>query len=77
MEYSAVGWVPPRTPEVTLESERIGSTFEDALTSREFGTDLRALPNQCGKPCRKLNPPGGSRSSSVALTVSVSADPVV
>lgn len=36
-----------------------------------------ALPNQKGKPCLKLNPPGGSLSSSVALTVSELKDPVV
>lgn len=34
-------------------------------------------PNQCGKPCLRLKPPGGSRSSSVALTVSELEDPVV
>lgn len=49
----------------------------DPLTSRELGTDRLARPNQCGKPCRRLNPPGGKRSSSVALTVSVSEEPVV
>lgn len=36
-----------------------------------------ALPNQKGKPCLKLNPPGGSLSSSNALTVSELRDPVV
>lgn len=36
-----------------------------------------ALPNQCGNPCRRLNPPGGSRSSSVALTGSSLAEPVL
>lgn len=35
------------------------------------------LPNQCGNPCLRLKPPGGSRSSSVALTVSELEDPVV
>ena len=49
----------------------------DPLTSRELAADGRARPNHCGKPCRRLKPPGGSRSSSVALTVSVSEDPVV
>ena len=34
-------------------------------------------PNQCGNPCLRLKPPGGSRSSSVALTVSEPDDPVV
>lgn len=34
-------------------------------------------PNQCGNPCLRLKPPGGSRSSSVALTVSELEDPVV
>lgn len=36
-----------------------------------------ALPNQWGNPYRKLNPPGGNLSSSVALTVSELKDPVV
>lgn len=36
-----------------------------------------ALPNQWGNPCRRLNPPGGNLSSSVALTVSELRDPVV
>lgn len=38
---------------------------------------FRDLPNQKGKPCLKLNPPGGNLSSSVALTVSELGDPVV
>lgn len=51
-------------------------TFLD--DAAEFAALFFALPNQCGKPCLKLNPPGGSLSSSVALTVSVaSSDPVV
>lgn len=51
-------------------------TFLD--DAAEFVALFLALPNQCGKPCLRLNPPGGSLSSSVALTVSVvSADPVV
>ena len=33
--------------------------------------------NQLGNPCLKLNPPGGSLSSSVALTVSELDEPVV
>jgi hypothetical protein len=41
------------------------------------GSFLWARPNQFGKPCLRLNPPGGSLSSSVALTVSASEDPVV
>lgn len=35
------------------------------------------LPNQCGNPCLRLNPPGGNLSSSDALTVSEFDDPVV
>jgi hypothetical protein len=68
---------------VALVSERTGVALKaglgavDSLTLRELGCDLRARPNQSGKPCRKLNPPGGSRSSSVALTVSVCEEPVV
>jgi len=38
---------------------------------------LCVLRNQCGKPCLRLKPPGGRRSSSVALTVSKLEDPVV
>ena len=49
----------------------------DPLTLRELVADLCARPNHCGKPCRRLKPPGGRRSSSVALTVSVSEEPVV
>ena len=41
----------------------------DLLESREA---LRSRPNHCGKPCRRLKPPGGSLSWSVALTVSAS-----
>ena len=51
------------------------------LTCLEESTEERpllcALLNQRGKPCRRLKPPGGSLSSSVALTVSELADPVV
>lgn len=54
-----------------------GLPTPDPLTLRELAADRRARPNHCGNPCRRLNPPGGSRSSSVALTVSVSDDPVV
>ena len=36
-----------------------------------------ALSNQCGNPCLRLKPPGGRRSSSVALTVSELEDPVL
>lgn len=35
------------------------------------------LPNQWGNAYRRLNPPGGNLSSSVALTVSELRDPVV
>lgn len=55
----------------------VGLATPDALTLRELTVDLRARPNHCGNPCRRLKPPGGSLSSSVALTVSVSDDPVV
>lgn len=65
--------VDDRGPVVT----RVGLLIVDPLTSRELGADLRARPNHCGKPCRRLKPPGGSLSSSVALTVSVSSDAVV
>jgi hypothetical protein len=41
----------------------------DRTESREA---LRWPPNHCGKPWRKLKPPGGSLSRSVALTVLVS-----
>lgn len=44
---------------------------------REGSALFRLRPNQWGNPCRKLNPPGGRRPSSVALTVSVSEEPVV
>lgn len=66
-----------------LKSEGAGGVEDtglptiDPLTSRDVGADFRARPNQCGKPCRRLKPPGGRRSSSVALTVSVSEEPVV
>ncbi len=43
----------------------------------EEGTLLSALLNQCGKRCLRLKPPGGRRSSSVALTVSEFEDPVL
>lgn len=56
---------------------RTGLATPDPLTLREVAADLRARPNHCGNPWRRLNPPGGSRSSSVALTVSVSEEPVV
>ena len=52
-----------------------------SLTCLEFDSEVLALlwdrPNQWGKPCRRLNPPGRSRSSSVALTVSELEEPVV
>ena len=39
-----------------------------SLTFLEFGSEVLALlwdrPNQCGNPCRRLKPPGGSRPSS-------------
>lgn len=54
-----------------------GVPVPDPLTVREFAGDLRERPNQCGNPWRRLKPPGGNRSSSVALTVSVSEEPVV
>lgn len=38
---------------------------------------LLPRPNQAGKPCLRLNPPGGRRSSSVALTVPPSCISVV
>lgn len=38
---------------------------------------LLPRPNQPGKPCLRLKPPGGSRSSSVALTVPPSCISVV
>lgn len=38
---------------------------------------LLPRPNQPGNPCRKLKPPGGRRSSSVALTVPPSCMSVV
>jgi len=50
-------------------------TFRDVVA--ELGALRLARPNQCGKPCRRLKPPGGNRSSSVALTVSVSVLPVL
>lgn len=43
----------------------------------EDGALFCVLPNQCGNPCLKLKPPGGSLLSSVALTVSEVEDPVV
>lgn len=45
-------------------------TFLDVFV--EPGALLRSRPNQCGNPCRRLKPPGGSLSSSVALCVSAS-----
>lgn len=50
-------------------------TFLEVVTE-----DLGLLcdrPNQYGNPCLRLKPPGGRRSSSVALTVSELEDPVV
>lgn len=38
---------------------------------------LLPRPNQLGKPCLRLKPPGGRRSSSVALTVPPSCISVV
>ena len=53
----------------------------DPLTFLEEATEgvilFSALPNQCENPCLKLKPPGGRRSSSVALTVSELRDPVL
>lgn len=46
--------------------------FPDATPLRRL-----ALPNQWGNPWRRLNPPGGSRSSSVALTGSSLAELVL
>lgn len=43
----------------------------------EEETLFSALPNQCGNPSLRLKPPGGRRSSSVALTVSEFEDPVL
>ena len=66
----------PSPPVVVVTAGLLPLTFLDEAA--EFVALLLALPNQCGKPCLKLNPPGGNRSSSVALTVSVvSAEPVV
>lgn len=45
------------------------SDFGDFADSSEA---LRSRPNHWGKPWRRLNPPGGSLSRSVALTVSAS-----
>jgi hypothetical protein len=47
------------------------------LVCRLFATILLARPNQLGKPWRRLKPPGGRRSSSVALTVPLSCMSVV
>ena len=52
-----------------------GVKFPDDVP--EETTFFCALPNQEGKPCLKLKPPGGNLSSSVALTVSELKDPVV
>jgi len=40
-----------------------------ALLCLLFAALRLARPNQAGKPCRRLKPPGGNLSSSVALTV--------
>jgi hypothetical protein len=48
-----------------------------ALVCRLVMVFLLARPNQFGKPWRRLNPPGGRRSSSVALTVPLSCISVV
>lgn len=49
--------------------------LEDAID--EAPLPFCFLPNQCGNPCLRLNPPGSSLSSSNALTVSEFDDPVV
>ena len=63
-------------------SSRCSTAFGCALlTFLELAVEDWALfcdrPNQYGNPCLRLKPPGGSRSSSVALTVSELEDPVV
>ena len=50
------------------------SALDDAVDAISL---LLALPNQCGNPWRRLNPPGGKRSSSVALTGSSVEAPVL
>lgn len=84
METPVAGGDDPEPPEVACSiAERTGVTVRagpstaDPLTSRELTIDRRARPNQCGNPWRRLKPPGDNRSSSVALTVSVSEDAVV
>jgi hypothetical protein len=60
----------PEPPDAVLALETVPIVFP--LTFRDDLPEARpllfALPNQCGNPWRRLNPPGGSRSSSVALT---------
>lgn len=64
-----------------LCSSLAGAVELTPLTFREVAPDARpprfALPNQCGKPWRRLKPPGDSRSSSVALTGLSLAEPVL
>lgn len=63
-------------------TDRVGNA---SLTSAPSGwgnfidpiEEMRSLPNHCGKPCRRLKPPGGSLSLSFALTVSASDTLVV
>ena len=62
-------------------SRWLAASAYPSLTFLELGSEVLVLlwdrPNQWGNPCRRLKPPGGSRSSSVALTVSELEEPVV
>ncbi|KAH0566466.1 hypothetical protein GP486_000136 [Trichoglossum hirsutum] len=64
---------PPATSVFLLRIAPLAFLDEAA----EPGSFPWVRPNQPGKPCLRLKPPGGSLLSSVALTVSVSEDPVV
>jgi hypothetical protein len=72
---SATGLLLVFAASAPASPEPLPLTFLDEAA--EFVAVLCALPNQCGKPCRRLNPPGGNLSSSVALTGSSFEDPVV
>ena len=67
----------PRPPCSLLHSCEYWEPLTFLDEADEEGALFSARPNQCGNPWLKLKPPGGRRSSSVALTVSELNDPVL
>lgn len=64
-------------PPPASDLEDLGGVWSVDGSCAALCLPLLPRPNQLGKPCLKLKPPGGRRSSSVALTVPPSCMSVV